>query len=79
MSFDLNGSEEYMEYYCEHIISGGSSIDSIAYILESIIDVVGGECIDIDYDAIVDAERETEWDSPAIVVGYRQWTYQLCM
>ncbi|KAJ6641397.1 Thymus-specific serine protease [Pseudolycoriella hygida] len=70
--------EEFIASTCDVIVDGEGSIESIAYILENFIDVVGGQCLDIDYDSIIDAERQTEWDSPAVVVGYRQWTYQLC-
>lgn len=67
-----------MQYYCNHIVSAGGTVQSIAYILESIIDVVGGECINIDWDYIIEAERQVEWEAPAVLIGYRQWTYQLC-
>lgn len=70
--------EEFIQATCDHIIAGESSIESIAYILNNFIDIDGGQCIDIDYDSIIEAERQTEWDSPAVEVGYRQWTYQLC-
>ncbi|XP_037043957.1 putative serine protease K12H4.7 [Bradysia coprophila] len=70
--------EEFIEATCNHIIEGQSSIESIAYLLNNFIDIDGGQCIDIDYDYIIEAERQIEWDSPAVAVGYRQWTYQLC-
>lgn len=77
-STDFYYSEEFIQATCDHIIAGESSIESIAYILNNFIDIDGGQCIDIDYDSIIEAERQTEWDSPAVEVGYRQWTYQLC-
>ena len=73
-----NNSEEFIQYYCDHIIDGQSSIESIAYLLNNFIDIVGGQCLEIDYDYIIEAERQVEWDSPAVAVGYRQWSYQLC-
>lgn len=71
-------SEEFIAATCDHIVQEDGSVESIAFILNNFIDIVGGGCVNIDYDAIIDAERQTEWDSPAVVVGYRQWTYQLC-
>ncbi|KAG4074042.1 hypothetical protein HA402_014247 [Bradysia odoriphaga] len=70
--------EEFIQATCDHIIDGQSSINSIAYLLNNFIDIDGGQCLEIDYDYIIDQERQVEWDAPAVAVGYRQWTYQLC-
>lgn len=32
----------------------------------------------VDYDYIIEAERETAWDATSVEVGYRQWSYQMC-
>lgn len=37
-----------------------------------------GDCIDIDYETIVEEERRTNWDDITVEFGFRQYTYQLC-
>ncbi|XP_037043767.1 putative serine protease K12H4.7 isoform X3 [Bradysia coprophila] len=72
-------ADEYsMEVTCAYIELAGSTVESIAHVVLAIIDPEEGECLNIDFDDIIEAERETEWDSPAVVTGYRQWTHQLC-
>lgn len=63
---------------CAYIELQGSTVESIAHVLYALIDPDAGECINIDYDYIVENERRTEWDAPAVVTGFRQWAYQLC-
>lgn len=36
------------------------------------------ECIDIDYETIIEADRQTGWDDPAVAGGFRQYSYQAC-
>lgn len=43
----------------------------LTYLLED-------ECLDIDYEVIIEADRQTSWDSDAVVGGFRQYTYQAC-
>lgn len=74
----LNGSEYSIEVTCAYIELAESSVESIAHVLLALIDPEAGECINIDYDDIIENERRTEWDAPAVVAGYRQWTFQLC-
>lgn len=74
----LNGSETLIEDTCDYIELAESSVESIAHVLLVLIDPEAGECINIDYDDIIENERRTEWDAPAVVAGYRQWTFQLC-
>lgn len=75
---NFNCSEYSMEVTCAYIEIAGSSVESIAHVLLAVIDPDAGECINIDYDDIIENDRRTEWDAPAVVAGYRQWTYQLC-
>lgn len=37
-----------------------------------------GDCIDIDYETIVEEERRTNWDDITVDFGFRQYTYHLC-
>jgi len=48
----------------------------IVYLIDELGD--GAECIDIDYQVVVAAERETNWEDSAGNYGFRQYTYQLC-
>lgn len=32
----------------------------------------------IDYDYIIESERQTEWNATAVETGDRQWSYQMC-
>lgn len=36
------------------------------------------ECIDIDYERIIEADRQTGWEDPTVALGFRQYTYQAC-
>lgn len=36
------------------------------------------ECINVDYDYIIEADRQTGWDDPAVAAGFRQYTYMAC-
>lgn len=36
------------------------------------------ECVDIDYERIIEADRQTGWDDAAVAGGFRQYTYQAC-
>lgn len=67
-----------MEVTCAYIELQGSSVESIAHVIYALVDVDAGECINIDYDDIIENERRTEWDAPAVAIGYRQWSYQRC-
>ncbi|KAG4065090.1 hypothetical protein HA402_007487 [Bradysia odoriphaga] len=40
--------------------------------------LAGDECIPVDYDEIIEADRQTGWDDPAVVGGFRQYTYMAC-
>ncbi|XP_037043766.1 putative serine protease K12H4.7 isoform X2 [Bradysia coprophila] len=72
-------SDEYtMEQTCATIEEAGSTVESIAHVILAFIDPAAGQCFNIDYDDIIENERRTEWDAPAVLSGYRQWTYQLC-
>lgn len=42
------------------------------------IDLLGNECLDLSYDQFIEDDRQTNWEHPAVVSGYRQWTYQRC-
>jgi len=58
-----------------------SDAAAIAAVIVYLIDEIGGEegqCIDIDYQVTVEAERQTAWDYPTNEFGLRQYTYQLC-
>lgn len=44
----------------------------IQYLLED------DQCIPIDYDEIIEADRQTGWDDPAGMGGFRQYTYLAC-
>lgn len=57
-----------------------SDAEAIAAVIVYLIDEIGeeGQCIDIDYQVVVAAERETSWDADAVDFGLRQYTYQLC-
>lgn len=52
----------------------------IAAVIVYLIDEIGEdeECIDIDYQVAIEAERDPSWDSPVVQFGLRQYTYQLC-
>lgn len=68
---------------CELLDNGShaSSAEGIAAVFVYVIDELGGEdeeCIDIDYEAVVEGERQTQWDEPVVAFGLRQYTYQLC-
>lgn len=43
----------------------------VMYLLEA-------ECIDVDYDRIIEADRQTGWDDTAVAGGFRQYTYMAC-
>lgn len=57
-----------------------SDAAAIAAVIVYLIDELGEgqECIDIDYEAAVEAERQTDWDYPVVSFGLRQYTYQVC-
>lgn len=57
-----------------------SDAAAIAAVIIYLIDELGDdeECIDIDYEAAIEAERETDWEDPLPAFGLRQWTYQVC-
>ncbi|KAJ6641062.1 putative serine protease K12H4.7, partial [Pseudolycoriella hygida] len=71
-------NEYSMEVSCAYIEYGESSLETMAHVLYALIDPEAGECINIDYESIIENERRTEWDAPAVVAGYRQWSYQRC-
>jgi len=57
-----------------------SDAAAIAAVIVYLIDEIGEgeECIDIDYQVAIEAERQTNWDYPSNEFGLRQYTYQLC-
>jgi len=57
-----------------------SDAHAIAAVIVYLIDEIGedGQCIDIDYQVAIEAERQTSWDSDTADFGLRQYTYQLC-
>lgn len=65
-----------MTQTCDYIEAAGSTVESIAYVV--LANPGEGQCFNIDYDDIIENNRRTEWDAPAVVAGYRQWTYMLC-
>lgn len=37
-----------------------------------------GQCVPVDYNDIIEADRQTDWDAPAVEGGFRQYTYMAC-
>jgi len=50
----------------------------IVYLIENIGEEEEDECIDIDYQVAIAAERQTSWDAETVDFGFRQYTWQLC-
>ncbi|KAJ6649828.1 Thymus-specific serine protease [Pseudolycoriella hygida] len=50
----------------------------IIYLIEFIGEEQEDECIDIDYQVAIEAERQTSWNSDMALLGFRQYTYLLC-
>jgi len=57
-----------------------SDAAAIAAVIVYVIDEIGedDQCINIDYQLIVEEERKTDWEDVANDLGFRPFTYQLC-
>lgn len=52
-----------------------SDAEAIAEILRFLMEA---ECLDIDYERIIESDRQTGWDDTAVASGFRQYSYQAC-
>lgn len=73
--FDLN-SEASIRGTCALLQGPGHPVENVAAVLNFFL--APDECIVIDQDYIIEAERQIEWDAPAVEDGDRQWSYQMC-
>ncbi len=54
-----------------HETPGAAVAAVVLYLLED-------QCIDIDYDRIIESDRQTGWDDISVVNGFRQYSYMAC-
>ncbi|KAG4066772.1 hypothetical protein HA402_012839 [Bradysia odoriphaga] len=61
---------------CALLQGPGHPVQNTAAVLSFFFDP--DECFNIDYEELIESERETEWNATSVVSGGRQWSYQLC-
>lgn len=61
---------------CALLQGPGHPVQNIAAVLSFFFNP--DECMIVDYEFIVELERQTEWNATAVETGLRQWTYQTC-
>lgn len=77
MASFFNISVQEVNYICDLIQdeSAATPAEGVALIITTLLT---DECIPVDYEAIVNYDRQTNLDAPAIYYGVRQATYQTC-
>lgn len=61
---------------CNRILN--DTLSDVEALAQIVVDLLGGECLVLDYETFVEEDRQTNWDAPAVVGGYRQLSYQFC-
>lgn len=69
-------SEASIRGTCALLQGPGHPVENVAAVLSFFFDPE--ECMIIDYDYIIESERQIEWNATAVEVGDRQWSYQMC-
>ncbi|XP_037040838.1 putative serine protease K12H4.7 isoform X2 [Bradysia coprophila] len=72
----ITATEASIRGTCALLQGPGHPVANVAAILNFFF--APDECLVIDHAYIIEAERQIEWDAPAVVVGDRQWSYQMC-
>lgn len=69
-----------MEIACAYIEYSESTIESIAHVLEEFLEefLEDGQCLWLDYDYIIESDRQIDWNATSVMSGFRQWSYQVC-
>lgn len=72
----FRNSEASIRGTCALLQGPGHPVENVAAVLSFFFDP--DECMIIDYDYIIESERQIEWNATAVEVGDRQWSYQMC-